>query len=241
MAILPILPPSDIKSAGDIIKFLFEKGRGLVDLLKVLKGKEPEKITATEKGTVRIEVRDSPNSNVTVLNYPSETVALYGDLPARQAMERTLKPLDASGMETFEVLDEQRKLQEVTAKETQYFRAPSPTELKERLNEDEFTGVYEVVSLSLFGGKGWRLSDSGGKRSIRVDIDDKEFLEQIARHRHSFERGVALKVRMHMTTVRKPDGSLDTKWRVVKVVDVIHFSRPTQGLLLPPPVGSEPA
>src|SRR3990172_432720 len=34
VAILPIMPPSDLRSAGEVIKFLFEKGKSLVELLR---------------------------------------------------------------------------------------------------------------------------------------------------------------------------------------------------------------
>jgi hypothetical protein len=233
---LPMVGMAHLRTASEIVKTIFKVGNGLVDTVKRFSGKEVVKQTpVTENGTVNVELRDSPNATVNVtVNVPQDTMTLYESPAARLALQRAVAPLQLPGMRDVKAEENGQELVVVEASEVEAFRVPPDLgDERKQVYDDVTTATFEVVALSFYSSRSWKLArpGEGGKDPIAVTIEDKDFLERIDDER--FERGLALKVTMRTTVKKKKDGTVEPRYTIEKVHDVIHFNKPTQGRFPP--------
>src|SRR5437867_854679 len=222
-----------IKSARDLLTIVGLIGggtaTGVISLIKFIKwaaGRKPDSVKPLGKGETRVTIG---NIHIDVKN---EVIILAEDHRVRSALSEAFSPLSRPGIDRFEVRENDEVVETVTQDETKWF-APQDLPINaDVLHEGDHTAVLEVIKPALVPGKRWTFSD--GKRFYGVEMDDKEFLERVARRDVVFVHGDALKVALHTRYARTETGKLVTLVRVTKVIKELPAGPSKQGRLFPP-------
>lgn len=214
---------SDLKTAETLVKLLgfsslsiLGSAKGLVALLKWLRGRRPDSIEQ-QGDTARVTI--GPNS----LMVFADTINLMQDDRTRVAIEKLVRPLSTEGISKILVRDGETVVEEITDTDLSSFAAP-PIGAIDNPVEPELTSTriaaFEVVKLWLKEGdhRKWILSD--GSNHYSVTIEDTEFLANVQRGEVRFGSGDVLKVRLRSETARERSG-LRTEHFVEKVLEVI--------------------
>lgn len=210
------------KELAELIGLAVGGGVGLFHFIKWLKGKKPRSVTTLVTNEIRIEITENQFIDIT-----PELLELFNDLKIREAAERIIKPLEASGVDTFAILDKAGLPRYVVTKEdVSSFEVPSTPE--NVLIDETNDAFFEVVKPSFDETLKWVFSDGNGKFS--ADIEDRAFVERVDHRDVSFSKGTVLKVRLRKKSAQTPSG-LRTEYKVLKVLGVIP--PPQQLPLLP--------
>jgi hypothetical protein len=190
-------------------------GGGLFWLLRKLKGQKPNRIIDVGQGMVRVDI-DGDSFTV-----PLKVLKLYQDLGVRNAVENTLKPLENSGIDTFEVKDGNTSIQCVNKADIRYFKTPVLEE--QVILQDTRQIAYSIVSLSFREDNKWRLFD--GSNTIHAALKDEAFLHKVEAGLISFTKGDMLICEVNITQKHTQAG-LKMDYEIVKVLE--HKTSPKQ-------------
>lgn len=181
----------------------------LIKLIKVLRGRKPDKVERLAAGMVRISIDDD------TFDVPVKLLRLYQDLAVRNAVERAVeKPLEAPGIETVAFLEGPVETSRVTKPEAEMFRTPTVED--KILIDDLRQSAFSIVSLAFKEDNKWRLHD--GQNQISATIADEAFLAKVDRNLVSFSKGDVLVCEVRF--VQKQTGKgLVTEHIVEKVLD----------------------
>jgi hypothetical protein len=131
--------------------------------------------------------------------------------------------LENEGFDTFEARERGQIAVRVSREEVEYFIPEEGAE--DLLFNGENEALIEVIKPSFESTLKWKVSD--GRSRFAVDVKDDPFLARIQNREISFAKGDVLKVRMHTRNWRD-DGVIESQNTVMKVLDVLHATNPTQ-------------
>lgn len=190
-------------------------GGSLIWLVKRLRGRSPDSVAKAGQDAITITI-DGESFTVQL-----ELLRLYQSVAVREALQKMVEePLKRDGIETFEVLDSDRRVaQRVDRSESVYFARPSLPD--ETILEDRRRAAFSIISLAFKEDNKWRLHD--GNTNISATIEDEEFLRQIDQNA-SFSKGDILICEVRIIQKRTRDG-LKTDYVVEKVIKHIPAAR----------------
>lgn len=181
----------------------------LIKLIKVLRGRTPDKVERIAPGMVRITVGDD------TFDVPIKLLRLYQDLAVRSAVERVVeKPLENPGIDRVAFFEGSAETSHVTKSEAELFRTPA---IEDKVIIDDLRqSAFSIVSLAFKEDNKWRLHD--GQNQISATIADEAFLAKVDRNLVSFSKGDVLVCEVRF--VQKQTGKgLATEHIVERVLD----------------------
>lgn len=182
---------------------------GLVQLIKFLKGKKPEKIELLEKGRIRLTFEGQ------TIEIPLKLLRLYQDIAVRSAAERLImKPLEKEGIDSIIFKDQNTVLIDISKLESSYFKTPEIEDVD--LSNDVRSSAYSIVSLAFKEDNKWRLHD--GNNQINALIADEDFLKKVNDNSISFSKGDILICDVNVIQKQTSSG-LRTEYIVQKVTE----------------------
>jgi hypothetical protein len=223
--VVSALLPHDLKSAENILEFLF--GGGLVvsvlEIIKMLKGEPiPESSKVASDGDMVIDFSGAEMANSTVIISP--TVAqIYKDPIARKSVEKILKPLEREGIDKFEVHKDDMMIQRVTRDEVPYFQTSDLLDQQDEYQGDR-EGNFSIITASFDGRYKWRLFD--GHARFTADIADPVFLERVNAG-EKFGKGDVLVGTLHIRQWRDETG-LHAEYKIMHVASIKPAPQPRQ-------------
>jgi hypothetical protein len=182
--------------------------RGLLWLIRRLKGRKPSKVKDLGNGFVRLEIDGE------TLEVPLDLLRLYQDLAVRTAVAKVLKPLEHEGIANFSIRGIAGEAEVVEKSDLPYFAQPELED--EKILEAEHRAAYSIISLAFKDDNKWRLYD--GNTTISVSIRDEDFVERVNRNLVSFSKNDVL-VCMVRTTQWRTEAGLKTEYELLKVLE----------------------
>lgn len=181
----------------------------LIKLIRVLRGRTPDKVERLAAGLVRITIEAD------TFDVPVKLLRLYQDLAVRSAVERVVeKPLETPGIESVAFIESNVETAKVERPESEWYRAPTIDD--QVLIDDLRRAAFSIVSLAFKEDNKWRLHD--GQNQISATIADEAFLARVDRNLVSFSKGDVLVCEVRF--VQKQTGKgLVTEHIVEKVID----------------------
>ena len=182
--------------------------KGLVWLIKKLRGRNPDRVEKINESEVRIVIGSE------TYEVPITLLRLYQDIPTRVALEGLIRdPLKKKGIETFEIRKNKETLQEVSRDESEFFARPEVSE-ETLINKTRIAA--SIISLAFKDDNKWRLYD--GNAPISALIADEAFLRKVNNNQIAFAKGDVLICDVKMVQTRGRDG-LKTEYTVEHVVE----------------------
>jgi hypothetical protein len=181
-------------------------------LIRLAKGRTPAAIEKGE-GSAHITFHDGDNITVNV-----QTLNLYQNRTIRGDAEGIVEPLSKSGITDFKMKTPVSDALHVTSDEVPYFEVP--LQESDVLSDTVTTQVVEVLSPDFKRGNKWKFSLAGAG-VIWADILDKQFWKEVAEHRQTFGADDAFRVDLHTIVARRPQGGLQRKDEIVRVLEKI--------------------
>jgi hypothetical protein len=216
--IVGLFAGTEVTAAANILALLAGggmAGRGLLWLIKRLRGRKPDRIERVDPEYVRIAF-----DGETII-VPLKMLRLYQDLAVRTAAERMIyEPLQREGIDRFIAFKDSESEISVTAAEAEAFKRPEGDE--QVLLDDVRRSAFSIVSLAFKDDNKWRLYD--GNSQISTSIADEEFLRSVDRNEISFAKGDVLICDVRVRQSQTPHG-LKTEYTVEKVVEHKHAPR----------------
>jgi hypothetical protein len=190
---------------------------GLYWLIKQAKGRKIKARQASpEAGYIQITLADG-----TVLEVPSETLALFENFRVRKKVRQSVEPVSREGVERVEFRREGETTVAVEREDIPAYEVPEVEEVK--LVDQETEMVVSVASVVFTEGNKWKFND--GEHTFSAAIDDPSFAERVHKGVESFRSGDMLRCRMRMTQTRRGD-LLHTDYSVMEVQE--HIPREVQ-------------
>jgi hypothetical protein len=219
-----------VSSAKDILELLglLGIGKGLLSLIKWLKGRKATKTTALENGNIRIEIID--NSVHQHFDVRPEVIQLYNDEEIKKAIQGVIKPLERGDIDTFEVREGKETVEIIRLDDLPWFHALSEIPEDELIVDGERDAALTVIKPSFDNDLKWYFSD--GENRFSATMEDRDFLKRLEKREIRFGQGDILIVRLYSRSLRTSKG-LKTEHKVRKVLKV--EPPPTQASLLPIP------
>lgn len=165
------------KVAGGTVGSAITIGGGLFALIKILKGRKPDKIEY-EGSDVHIHIGDS----YFVTNH--RTVQLANCVIVREQAKKTIATLSNNGIDKIKVKRPGHQDLEVTKAEISYFEYQ---DIEEELADETRTMTLQIISLSFKEDRKWRVTDGGDPFS--ATIEDNAFLNRITNNEVAFSKG----------------------------------------------------
>jgi hypothetical protein len=211
--VLEFFASPDVSGATNLLSWVLGIGGpasiGLIGLVKMLRGKGPDKIEKLADNTMRLTI----GSESFVI--PFELLRLYQDLAVRSALQKLVEePLKKDGIDTFSVKQDKITVVSIDKSESESFTKPSlPDEI---LIEQVRRAAFSIISLAFKEDNKWRLYD--GNTQISATISDADFLQRVDANQVSFSKGDILMCDVKITQKRTPEG-LKTDYIVERVVE----------------------
>lgn len=205
----------NVIAAKQLVDIAFLGSAGLVWLGKKIKGRKVAKAVSLTNGMVRLEIAGEPEEIIV----PSEVARLYNDAKAREDLRKSLKPLERTGIDEFQVRKEKEIVHRVAKDELPYFEPntmPAEVVIPE---SDPRPAALEVIKPSFNEKYKWMFSDGSG--TLQADVVAEDFLKSVESGEQKFYKGVVLKVQMTSKTWRDHEG-LHTTHTIVAVDQVLE-------------------
>lgn len=214
--LLGLMNSNSINGALNLITVIGFGGSGAVGLMQVLKflgGKKPDRVVRLPDQTIQFFI------NNTFIIGLKDTDTLYKSLDVRREFKKVMSPLENDGIDSFEVRKLGNIFDRVSKKELPYFYDPSLTdEIKDEtlIRENLIKKTFSIASLDFKPGNKWRLSD--GTSQFHVEILDKDFLKNISVNRVAFCKDDLLITDLKISEYETPKG-LRTDYQIIKVLE----------------------
>ncbi len=202
-----------ILTPGEIVTIICGGG-GLIPFLRWAMGRKIEELTPREDNKVDITIEGSTFiANQNVYN-------IILDEGVREALHRTLSPLEKEGIDSIEVQREQVTLERIVKEEIRYFAPPEPEE-----EEEELEPQIMDVALTLYSPE-FDLSSATwrfylGDEVIRVDMRETS-IPQDTMNRGFVNITDVYKVKLQMTQRRTPAGRFKTDYKIIELLELIR-------------------
>lgn len=172
------------------------------------------KITYGDDFSVNIK---GNNNTVIVKNEP---LKLFENAKIRKQMAEVMSPLDEDGVDSIHFGTDEKNSETITKVEKAYFKPPE----KEPIDININILILTVISPDLDGHmKGWKFTYNTIEDKIipiTADIEDEEFLEEVAEGRVSFQNGTEIKAKLRIVQSKKIIRT--TSHTILKVLEVIQ-------------------
>lgn len=191
---------------------------GLFVALRFLKGKKPDKVEETPRGT------EITINHTTILVEP-ETVRLLEDRKTRQAVEKFGdEALKIEGLKQVKISQGDDVEMLLDAKDVPSFKLPSSDEEEPETVVSRRDVWLKIVTSQFKDGYKWRFTD-GGERPFTADMEDVEFLNSVL----SGDRTLSANDAMHCTVREEQEMRVAGLQKSIFVERVIeHRQGPTQ-------------
>ena len=155
-------------------------GINLLELIRQLKGKQPQRIEKLDDGKARVIFEEKS------LEVSIGVVKLYKSEKIRKEIEGTLNPLKNDGVDSVEFRDSDNKnvVSKINSDETEYFK-DFGEELKEKTSSQEL--ILKILNVNFERGLKWRFDD--GETRFYAVVKDEKFLDAVETGRISFAFG----------------------------------------------------
>lgn len=200
---------SDPAAAAANLSALVSAVRGLLRLLKGLRGKSIRQQELQPTGDIRLTLDDQ-----TTIEIPAASLDLSRKLTVRKHVRRVLQPLGSEGIDRFFVREEGTEVS-ILSEELPAFDVPElpPTPIGSNTVEM----VLSIVSAAFVEGNKWRFSAGEGQTPFYAAIEDSHFLALVEAG-EAFSKHDLLRVRLRTVQERGPDGTLHTEYAVENVL-----------------------
>ncbi len=172
--------PDRMTAAKDLVDLVFKAGGGagaatigVVQALKLIRGKKPEKIEEKSSG-VSITV------NNTTIQMKPKAFQLLQDQRTRENIEKFgNKTLGIQGLENVRIgADADGESLSISNSDVSALRIPEPSDDEAETNISHVTLWLRLVTPQFEGGYKWRFSD-GGERRFTAEMEDTDFLNPV--------------------------------------------------------------
>jgi hypothetical protein len=161
--------------------------KGLIALIKRLRGRANQKIVLLDNGLARVVLDDES------FETERQVIELFRRLRLRKGLEDLLRPLERDGIDEFAVVSSAMERLEIIRKsERHYFAAPGVEQ--ETLSEEEVELNLQLLNVAFQDDNKWRFTD--GTSSFYAAIADTNFLNAVKKGQESFTSGDVLKARL---------------------------------------------
>jgi hypothetical protein len=193
--------------------------RGLLAVLKWLRGRKIEKVEAKDK-TAILHVEDE------AIEIELAVLALLKDLAVREAIDKLVSPLDREGIDTFACGTDER-IDFIAGKgDRACFFMPAVED--DLILDDVRKMAFSIVSLAFKEDNKWRLYD--GAATIHATISDEWFLSRVDQNIERFAKGDSL---ICMVRVRQWQTSLAGVRTDYEVTEVLEHRQAARQIRLP--------
>lgn len=197
---------------------------GLIGFYKWLKGRTIEKVKKHDESHFAVKLLDGEETIVSV-----PVIKLYQSVVIQEKLDKTLAPLETSGIDRFEVRNPETKTvtTSISSKERRYFYPIEPEYMPEQTETSRVMRAY-VLSAQFEDGLKWRLSD--GSNKFWATIKDEDFVKAVDSGEIGFVKGVSLQIELLEKQTQDAKGKIKTEHFVTKVIE--YIPRP-ENLVLP--------
>lgn len=212
-----ILLGSDLKAASELLRLVGLGGTswGVIQIIRWLRGRRPERTTPVNVDTIRIELGQE------TLDVARDVVLLFNDPRVRDEASKIVQPLARDGIESLSFGEHPDPSNIILKGDVSHFAvAPAVSAVEESVSDSTSEAVMEIVTASFQEDRVWVLSDGTNKFNVRME--DERFLSDVQSRRHTFGKGDALRVRMRSTATRKPTGGIKTTYVATEVIEVLR-------------------
>lgn len=223
------LSGTEITAAINLKELIFGS-MGLIWLIRMMRGRTPERIEKLSPGMFRLFIDDE------VYDIPMELLQAYKELSVRRALERFVtRPLRKAGIDEVRVESQGRELVRVEKSEAEYFQAPVLDD--DIIIDDTRRAAFTITDLSFDEDGRWKLNDGG--HPIKAAITDPNFLERIENDEIRFAKHDVLVCMVHFVQKRNAKGGLVNEYTVTDVLEHIPAPRQLKLVEHSPQDGSE--
>ena len=140
-------------------------GINLLELIRQLKGKQPQRIERIDDGKARVIFEEKR------LEVSIGVIKLFKSEKIRKELEGTLRPLKNDGVDSVEFRDSDNKnvVSKINSDETEYFNGFSE-ELKEKTSSQEL--ILKILNVNFERDLKWRFDDGESKFYAVVEDSD---------------------------------------------------------------------
>jgi hypothetical protein len=224
MAAKSVLLRDEVKTAREICEALgFLKSRtvGLLNLLKRLKGRNPESVKKLENGNVSMTIG---TVNIQTVEITAPTYNLLRDDTVRETVKQIVEPIGTKGVSSMRIIERGDTIETIDEGDLPSFRPTLPDEADgDVLSDSTREAVVQIDRPSFVDKMAWTVSD--GTTKFKVVQKDEEFAERIRSRKILFGAGDVLRVLLRSRTSRRADGVLRTVNEIVQVLDVVPAQR----------------
>lgn len=155
-------------------------GINLLELIRQLKGKQPQRIEKIDDGKARVIFEEKS------LEVSIGTLKLYKSEKVRKELAGTISPLQSDGVDSVEFRDSNNKnvISKINSDETEYFKEFGE-ELKEKTSSQEL--ILKILNVNFERGLKWRFDD--GETRFYAVVKDEKFLDAVETGQISFAFG----------------------------------------------------
>lgn len=171
--------PDRMVAADKLVDLLMKGGTivggttvGLLAVLRLLKGKKPDQLQETDKGT------EITINQTTILVEP-ETLRLLEDRNTREAVQKFgNEALNIKGLKQLRIERGDDSEMFLKPNDAPAFNMPSPDEEEPESVVSQRNVWLKIVTSQFKDGYKWRFTD-GGERPFMADMEDTEFLNNV--------------------------------------------------------------
>jgi len=186
--------------------------KGLIQTIAWARGRPIRRITPVDGGKVRLHLDDEH------LDVDERLVRLLKDYRIRNALEGLIyDPLQKEGIQTLAIADEDKTevLVAIDTSQARYFKTPSVEE--EPLEQEEYTGLVQVLTLAFQEGNKWRFTEGGGN-TWYAQVSDEDFLKRVQLNQEHFAKDDLLKARIRRIQRLGKEG-LKADYEILEVLE----------------------
>ena len=157
-------------------------GINLLELIRRLKGKQPERIERIDENKVRVIFEENK------IEVSIGVLKLFKSERIKTQIERAIHPLKNEGVDSVEFRDADNKevKEKITSDETEYFSSfAQGEELQELISKQKL--MVKIVNISFERGLKWRFDD--GETKFYAEVKDEKFLDAVDEGRIFFSSG----------------------------------------------------
>jgi hypothetical protein len=165
-------------NATALVALLFGTGKGLVHVLKWLRGRTIKRIETKEKTATIIMVDEDR------LEVEKAVIDLLRDRVVREEIARVLAPLEREGISSVGFGSDTEIAEVVTENEVSWFSVPPQEDIL--ILEDVRKMAFSIISLAFKEDNKWRLHD--GNATIHAAIADTVFLNRVDQNIETFAK-----------------------------------------------------
>lgn len=214
--------PDRLVAADQLLDLLIKGGTilgvplaGLFAVVKLLRGRRPQKVEDRGDGTTSITV------NQTTIIVDKRTVDLLENLPTREALEDfSNKALGVPGVTSLRIGEKGSDSDVVlTTDDRPAFKVPEPIDEEPQIDVVEREVWLKIVTSHFRDGYKWRFTD-GGEKPFTADMEDAAFLNQALEGRIALSANDTLRCQIREEQ-KLTSAGLTKEVKVVKVIEHI--------------------